>query len=1314
MSFNSIEFLSLNTPSESVSFLKEGANVFASGDFNGDGLDDIVIGAPSDGRGEVVIIFGADDEATPLDAINNVNGLIISGRAVNIIEDPAVAGEFGTNRGDISLAVGDFDGDGLDDLAIGDKTMISEAGVNFFGPTGGVHVVFGAAINRSTINLATLDAAQGFTIEGDFQDDDFGASIAAGDFNGDGVDDLLVGAPGSANNAGDAYLFHNAANLPDGVVLRGLSAADATVLDGDFESTFGTSVANAGDFDNDGQDDLLIGAPDAGLAAPVGSASVVFGPNSDRGDTAFGRNFNTIRNAQNADKTHNLQNDSATGDFGGIVSSVGDIDGDGFDDVAIVHNTGAYATATGGIFIMFGGPRGFNNDLRTDQTANPALAELTISDPVEALAGIGDINGDGFDDFMASGKQVHTVILGGRNIRNTLSNDANLYGANGFKLVAERTTEAAVSAVGDFNRDGRDDFILTFNDDISTVVFGRPVISGPIFGQGSRGGQRILGSDEGDFLNGLGGDDELLGLDGDDNINGSNGNDDVNGGNGDDVVFGDTGDDTLDGAAGDDELFGGSGNDQLFGGAGDDALEGGARNDLLAGGLGRDDLTGESGNDRLGGGSQDDVLDGGDGNDLLNGGHGADDMSGGDGDDKYTVDNLGDIVREASGGGTDLIQSLLSEFDLRTVDNIENLTAIGRAAAPGAAFHGIGTDGANIIIGGAGDNILEGLGGDDRLDGKAGADLMIGGDGDDRFVVDNLGDITEEIALGGHDTVEVIGGLGSTHAMGAFIEDAVLAAGTATIIGNAEANHISVDLFGGSGVLSGNGGNDILLGGRFADTLDGGSGTNFMAGGAGNDIYLTENSLDILVEQAGAGLDTVFSQVDHALGANFETLVLLGDAITGTGNDLDNKILGNAGDNRLTGGAGDNVLDGRDGNDLYVIENVFGQSNTIVERANGGHDTVAASSSAILADNVEDLIITSAGGHVGTGNGLDNVITGGDGADQLLGEGGNDVLHGGDSADLLAGGTGNDTYHIDNAADFITENVGEGIDSVISGFDHILSINVENLTLAGQAISGTGNAEANKIAGTDTANNLFGEQNDDQLFGLGGDDLLDGGEGADQMSGGLGDDRYLVDNAGDTVKELAGGGIDTVALEFGGGFNGFLLGGAVENAELTAGSGTVKGNAEDNRIEVTTGQVLFGDGGIGEDILIGGGLADRLTGGIGRDQLIGNDGSDRLFGQSGDDLIIGGAGNDVMAGQFGADIFEFNAGSGQDVITDFTLGEDLIVIGADVGIADFATLSAGFEADANDNARIQFNGGDQLVLVGVSKGDLAVGDFGFA
>ncbi len=423
---------------------------------------------------------------------------------------------------------------------------------------------------------------------------------------------------------------------------------------------------------------------------------------------------------------------------------------------------------------------------------------------------------------------------------------------------------------------------------------------------------------------------------------------------------------------------------------------------------------------------------------------------------------------------------------------------------------------------------------------------------------------------------------------------------------------------GGADTLEGGAGDDSLLGGAGDDMLDGGTGADAMAGGADNDTYVVDNAGDVVTEAASAGTDLVQSSVDFVLGDNIENLTLTGAAIAGTGNALDNTIVGNAQDNELDGAGGVDAMLGGLGNDTYLVDNV---GDTVTEEAGEGTDLVRASVSYTLSANVENLTLTGVGNVDGTGNDAANVLTG---------NAGNNVLDGLGGVDTMAGGLGDDIYVVDDSSDLVTEEEGEGTDLVRSSASYTLTANVENLMLTGSAdIDGTGNDLANAMSGNDGAN------------------LLDGGAGADTMAGGLGNDTYIVDNAGDVVTEDASAGTDTVHSSIS-----YALGLNVENLTLTGdaiyGTGNdaanvITGNLQDNEL----------DGGSGDDILDGGAGGDTLTGGIG---------NDTLDGGSGADLMIGGSGNDTYYVDDAGDIVSESGGPGIDTVfasVNYTLGSNV-------------------------------------------------------
>jgi trimeric autotransporter adhesin len=407
----------------------------------------------------------------------------------------------------------------------------------------------------------------------------------------------------------------------------------------------------------------------------------------------------------------------------------------------------------------------------------------------------------------------------------------------------------------------------------------------------------------------------------------------------------------------------------------------------------------------------------------------------------------------------------------------------------------------------------------------------------------------------------------------------------------------------GNNTLAGAGGNDTLDGGDGNDVLNGGIGADKMTGGVGNDTYVVDDVLDQVIEAPGEGTDTVRSSLlNYTLTPDVERLTLTGGAdINGTGNILDNIITGNSGNNILDGGVGADILKGGGGNDTYIVDNT---GDNVQENLGAGTDTVLSSVNYTLTPNVENLTLTN-GAISGTGNDLDNII---------IGNGEDNFIDGRAGADKMAGGSGNDTYIVDNVGDIITELAGGGNDAVRSSVTYTLSPYVDNLTLTGTSnINGTGNSDKNKIIGNS------------------GNNIIDGGAGADKMTGGGGNDTYIVDNAGDIVTELPGGGIDTVKSSVD-----YTLVLNVEKLTLTGTATTGTGNGLNNTITGNT-------------------ESNTLAGGDGNDTIYGGDGYDFLNGDNGNDILNGGSGIDFVQGGLGADQFQFNSlADGIDSILDFS------------------------------------------------------------
>ncbi len=470
------------------------------------------------------------------------------------------------------------------------------------------------------------------------------------------------------------------------------------------------------------------------------------------------------------------------------------------------------------------------------------------------------------------------------------------------------------------------------------------------------------------------------------------------------------------------------------------------------------------------------------------------------------------------------------------------------------------------------------------------------------------------------------------------------------------------------------------------------------------------------------------------------------DEITGgSGNDL---IFGGTGDNDLFGGLGDDLLVGGSqtgdddfldggadldtmiglaGNDTYVVDDI---GDVVVEGLNAGTDTVETLMAALSLEfiaNVENLTYTGidADLFVGTGNSLNNVISGGDLADTLSGLAGNDTLDGGLGADIMIGGDGSDIYQVDDAGDVVTETsaLATDIDRVESDISYALGANVENLDLNGTAISGTGNALNNVINGNDENNQIFGGAGVDTLNGGDGNDVIDGGIGNDIITGGD-DNDTIIGNSGDDTIDV-GGGFNTIV------YNTPNFGADVINSFDAAG-GTP---ANQDRIDLSalgitaanfTARVIESTiGGAGNTLLtITDGAANQIgtirVNGVTNANMDITDFTLAVAGTvlpgatAGNNTLNGTANNDIISALAGNDTV--NAGGGNDTITgglNGTGGPGADVLNGDAGddtIIWNANTATGTSL-VNSDGRDQVNGGtegavgDTFVINGNAAGE---------
>ena len=759
---------------------------------------------------------------------------------------------------------------------------------------------------------------------------------------------------------------------------------------------------------------------------------------------------------------------------------------------------------------------------------------------------------------------------------------------------------------------------------------------------------------------------------------------DLTGGADADVILGRGGNDTLSGEGGNDTIQGHAGDDVLYGGDGADALYGDF--DYLSNdpAFGNDTLYGGAGDDFLNGGLGADVMFGGDGDDFIRGTDG-DTLNGDAGDDVLAVNGI--PIALHGGTGWD---ELHVQFDGLVSAGI-NLDLSAQWTGGVGSFNGGAVTGIDhlvdfrgsylddiLIVGAAGHvGTVSGNGGNDQLTLTDEGTFARGGVGND--VINGLG---------GNDTL-----LGQQH-------DDILNGGDGDDFLDGDADSVASELssprrWPGVDILNGGAGDDTIIGGADGDTVNGGDGADKLFAGRGDSVDGGDGDDRLEIRGAtalldgGAGTDTAI--FDFRISTVAYTLDMSGV---------------------FAGGSGE--LNGATVRGIESVTQIWGShhGDTIVLGADAPAVTVEMGSGA-------DALTLTGGADTAHGRFGDDTILGLAGDDTLQGGDGDDYLDGGAGADVMYGGWNDDIFVVDDAGDRVFENADEGSDVIRSWISYTLTTaNIERVELMGDAeLSVTGDGLANVLVGNSAGN------------------VLDGGAGADWLEGGEGHDTYIVDNVGDRVIELFGGGSDYVfsSVSFS------LAGQDIEAIELTGDQRlNAAGNALDN--------LLIGNS--ATNGLSGGAGADRMEGGDGSDvytvdnvgdvvvelenqgtdlvkagvtwtlganvenlwlltnrqiNAIGNELNNTIVGNARANVIIGMGGRDLMTGGGGTDRFDFRAVSDSswaafDRITDLEDGDviNLTLIDAD-------TTTAGNQAFVLADAFTGVAG--QLVLTYVASGD---------